>query len=104
MISMTWPQYKRSECQVSGEFIVSLSPLETEILSTLLLRYPEPVSVNDLIEAVYLDADTEPDWAESTIYQALRHIAHKVGTFRIATHRGIGFRVVQAAGDLRRRH
>lgn len=70
MITMTWPQYRRRQCSV-GNWIVKLSPTETELLSTLLIRYPNPVTITELVEAVYPDPDAEPEYPEVHIVQRM---------------------------------
>lgn len=102
MISMTWPQYKRHECRISGEYIIPLSPMETELLSTLLVLYPRPATIGELIEAAYPNPDIEPDWAEDIVGGGMRSLARKLGTFRFRIEdRYIGFRLLQEP-DLRR--
>jgi DNA-binding winged helix-turn-helix (wHTH) protein len=98
MITMTWPQYLRHQCRI-GDFIISLSPMETELLSTLLIRYPGPVTIRELIEIVYDDPEQEPEWAESTVYGAIRQLAHKIGKFRIETTCRLGYRLCQFPSD-----
>lgn len=102
MISMTWPQYLRHRCRI-GDFIVHLSPMETDLLSTLLIRYPNPVTIKELIDVVYPDPDAEPEYPEGQIVQRMIHLARKVGTFRIDNAgRTIGYRLFQTPEDLRR--
>lgn len=99
---MTWPQYKRRECTACG-FRVRLSELQAEILLVLLLRYPGPVSISDLVEAcwhdaLWNDADAEPSTAESTALTTLNHLRGKIGGFHIAGRRCFGYRLVQEPG------
>jgi DNA-binding response OmpR family regulator len=98
---MTWPQYRRRQCTV-GDFTIDLSPLETELLSTLLIRYPAPMRVGELIEVVYPNPDAEPDWAASVITKALRSLAHKVGAFRLEFVQRVGYRLCQVPDDIAR--
>jgi DNA-binding response OmpR family regulator len=82
MISMTWPEYQRRQCRI-GAFVVQLTPLETELLSALLVGYPHSVTIEALIESAYPDPDSEPDDAEATIIEGIRKLARKIGAFRI---------------------
>lgn len=79
---MTWPEYRRRQCRI-GAFVIGLTLLETELLSTLLVCYPKPVTLGELIEAIYPDPDFEPDDAEAQIAEGMRRLARKVGAFRI---------------------
>lgn len=102
MITMTWPQYRRQQCAVEG-FVLSLSAQETELLATLLLRYPNPVTIQELIVEVYPDPWDEPEYPEGQIVQRMMHLARKVGMFRIVNGgRTIGYRLIQHPGELRR--
>lgn len=83
---MTWPQYRRRQCSI-GDFVIGLTPVETELLSTLLIRYPEPVTLDELIGVVYPDPDLEPEHAEGGVADRMRNLARKVGAFRI-TNKG----------------
>jgi DNA-binding response OmpR family regulator len=96
---MTWPQYLRRECRI-GEFVIKLSPQETEVLSTLLMRYPDSLTVTELIEAVWPDADHEPDYAVALIGQHIWHLRQKLGFFRIGSCRGFGYHLVQSPKDM----
>lgn len=99
MITMTWPQYLRRQCSI-GDFTINLSPLETELLSTLLIRYPCPMTVAELVEVVYEDPDFEPKWAEDIITGGMRSLARKVGSFRIEINgRYVGYRLCQVPAD-----
>ncbi len=93
---MTWPQYRRRECRV----VAALSPLEAELIATLLLRYPAPVSTAELIEAIYPDPDVEPDSAVTQIHALVRKAGHKIGRRHIAAS-PLGYRLVQRPADLR---
>lgn len=79
---MTWPQYLRNECSI-GEFVIRLTEGEAQLLSTLLVRYPEPVRLDDLIETLYPNPDLEPEDAEGVVSERMRNLARKIGTFRI---------------------
>lgn len=99
---MTWPQYLRRECTVCG-FHVGLSDLQAEILLVLLLRYPGPVPLADLVEACWhdaqwADADAEPSSAENTALTTLNHLRGKIGGFHIKGRRNFGYRLVQEPG------
>lgn len=103
MLSMTMPMYRRHECRVTGDFVVHLTPLETELLSTLLVLYPRPVTVGDLIEAVYTGEDGGPLWADDIVTNGMRSLAHKVGSYRFEVNgRYIGYRLLQCADDVKR--
>ena len=56
-ISMTWPQYLRSECTVDGK-VYHLCGQEREILFMLLLH--RRVANEDMIEHLWPDADKQP--------------------------------------------
>lgn len=90
---MTWPQYLRGECSVSG--IVKLSPMEADVLLALLVRYPEPVPVGDLIECCYPDPDAEPDWAEGNIHAAIARLRRTLGDQFLKDHCRLGYRLLQ---------
>lgn len=76
--------------------------MEAELLSTLLIRYPNPVTIRELIEVVYPDPDTEPDYPEGQIVQRMMHLARKIGTFRIDNAgRAIGYRLYQCPSDVK---
>jgi hypothetical protein len=99
MITMTWPQYRRGQCSV-GDWTVDLSAMEAELLSILLIRYPNPVTVGDLVGIVYQDPDAEPEYPEDQIVQRMNHLARKIGTFRIDNcGRVIGYRLCQYPSD-----
>lgn len=102
-VSMTWPQYQRRECTACG-FKVRLSEMQAEILLVLLLRYPGPVPVPDMIEAAWHDAqwrdpDAEPSSAYNTVQLTLQHLRAKIGGFHIHGRRTYGYRLVQHPGD-----
>ena len=98
---MTWPQYRRGECSID-HWIIGLSRAETELLSTLLIRYPAPVTVRDLIEIVYPDPDAEPECPEAQIVQQMSRLTRKIGAFRLENHgRRIGYRLCQFPHDTR---
>lgn len=87
MISMTWPEYLRGECTLK----VRLTPRENELLSCLLMRHPEAVPVRDLVEAIYPDAETEPDTSEDQIRIVADNLRKKLGPRHIVKDwRGYG--------------
>lgn len=88
---MTWPQYLRRECTFNGD-VIKLGRVQTEILSTLLMRSPAPVSASDLIEAVYPNPDKEPDWADSCI-KVLVHRVRKKLPGVIEVRYGMGYTI-----------
>lgn len=90
MITMTWPQYLRHECRVTAR----LSPQESELLSTLLVRHPRPVTTAELIEAIWPDPDHEAEFAQSRVWALVCSIGRKIGAGRIE-HDGIGYRLNQ---------
>lgn len=90
---MTWPQYKRHECTAWG-FKVKLSRLQTEALSTLLVRFPYTVSIGDLIEALWPD-DNEPDNAKSGLHKIIKELRIKLGGFHIVGRPSFGYRLAQ---------
>lgn len=97
---MTWPQYLRNECSVEN-FVIHLSPQETELLSTLLMRYPNPVPAIDLLEVVYPNPDDEPEHPENVIAQRMIFLGRKLGTFRIQNEgAGRGYKLYQTQADL----
>lgn len=59
-ISMTWPQYQRGCCLVDGEQVY-LTPTQTELLSTLLIRRGCLLGREELWELVWPDPEYAPD-------------------------------------------
>lgn len=98
VISMTWPQYRRRECSVNA-FLIPLTRSETEILSVLLMRYPDTVSKNDLIEALWEIPDNEPEFSEHTIDSMIHNLRKKIRLPYIASRTGFGYRLVQKESD-----
>ncbi len=98
MITMTWPQYLRGECQV-GEFAVHLFPQEAEVMLALLLRYPGEVDIKTLIEMVWPDPEAQPLAAADGIRHLICRIRAKVGGFRIANRGFLGWALVQCPAD-----
>lgn len=99
---MTWPQYKRRECTACG-FPVRLSGLQAEVLLVLMLRYPGPVSISDLVEACWHDAqwadpDAEPSTAANTVQLTITHLRGKIGGFHIKGRVTYGYQLVQEPG------
>ena len=86
---MTWPQYLRRECNVTAR----LSRREAELLATLLMRHPGPVSTSDLIEALYPDPDSEPEFPESEVRRVVSRLRAKVGRNHIVQARSGGYRL-----------
>lgn len=66
-VSMTWPQYLRSECTVTG-FTVKLTEYEVEALMFLMLRCPNPVTKEEMIEWLWPNPGLEPEFTEGMIY------------------------------------
>jgi DNA-binding response OmpR family regulator len=66
VIQMTWPMYRHAECRFNGR-LLQLTRMEAEVLSVLLLHRGCPLTPTDLIEAVYPDADFEPDTARNCV-------------------------------------
>ena len=81
MISMTWPQYMRGECSATAQ----LSRMETEVLSTLLLRHPAPVSLHQMIEAIYPDPDRQAEYATRAVPVFVMRLRNKIGRDQILT-------------------
>ena len=94
MISMTWPQYLRRECDVDG-LVVALTHDQTVMLATLLMRYPEPVTRGELIEEIYPDPDRTPEWPGFAVDEHIARLKHRIGAWRIFTRRGSGYRLRQ---------
>ncbi len=98
MITMTWPQYQRRECQV-GDFVLPLSPREAEVLLVLLMRYPRETELATLIGALWPLPDDEPEYAETSIYKAIMSLRRRLGAFRIVGHGRHGYMLVQRPAD-----
>jgi|EndMetStandDraft_4_1072995.scaffolds.fasta_scaffold129243_1 DNA-binding winged helix-turn-helix (wHTH) protein len=97
---MTWPQYRRNQCSIES-FVIDLTDVEAELLSILLVRYPEPVMLDDLIGAAYPDPDLEPDDARGAVTERMRNLARKLGAFRIKTNgRFRGYWLCQKPEDI----
>jgi hypothetical protein len=93
-VGMTWPQYLRRECTV-GEFTVKLSPHEAEVLLFLLLRCPNPVSRDEVLEWLYQEPDVEPDYAMGNVHSTIRNLKQKIGGFHVVSRLGYGYRLRQ---------
>lgn len=102
MITMTWPQYLRGECQVSG-FVVKLSPTEAEVLLQMLLRYPRDTLVSEIIEAIWPNPDEEPAWPATEVYRVVSRIRFKIGAYRIQQCGFRGYALLQEPPLVRRR-
>jgi hypothetical protein len=58
------------------------------------------VTINELIEIVYPDPDSEPEFPAGQIVQRMMHLARKIGTFRIDNcGKTIGYRLYQCPSD-----
>ena len=101
-VSMTWPQYLRSECTVTG-FTVKLTEYEVEALMFLMLRCPNPVSKEDLIEWLWPNPGLEPEFTESMVYQTMRRLRAKVGEFHIPSRINFGYGLMQQPEPVRGR-
>lgn len=95
-VSMTWPQYLRGECTVSG-FTVKLTEYETEalLLLMLMLRCSNPVSKEEMIEWIWPDPGLEPEFTEGMVYHTMRRLRAKVGEFHITSRVNFGYRLQQ---------
>lgn len=93
-ITMTWPQYLRSECTVSG-FTVKLTEYEVEALMFLMLRCPNPVSKEEMIEWLWPNPGLEPEFVESMVYHTIKRLRAKVGEFHIPSRVTFGYRLLQ---------
>lgn len=88
-VSMTWPQYQRSECSVDGE-VVLLSPTQVAILSALLMRRGDVLSAQDLIEQAYPDPNDAPAWEGSALKAHMCHLRRRIGD-AVRTECGRGY-------------
>lgn len=77
MIRMTWPMYRRGECEFFGR-LVYLSPMEAEALATLLLNRGRLVTLWHLTEALYPIPDLEPDYAYGCVWQFIHRLRAKL--------------------------
>lgn len=93
-VSMTWPQYLRSECTVTG-FTVKLTEYEAEALLLLMLRCPNPVSKEEMIDWLWPDPSLEPEFTENMVYHTMRRLRAKVGEFHITSRVTFGYRLMQ---------
>ena len=93
-VSMTWPQYLRSECTVTG-FNVKLTGYEAEALLLLMLRCPNPVSKEEMIGWLWPDPSFEPEFTENMVYRTMRRLRAKVGEFHIPSRVNFGYRLLQ---------
>lgn len=93
-VSMTWPQYLRGECTASG-YIVKLTEYEVEALLLLMLKCPNPVSKEEVIEWLWPDPALEPEFTENMVYQTMRRLRAKVGEFHITSRVSFGYRLMQ---------
>jgi DNA-binding response OmpR family regulator len=93
-VAMTWPQYLRAECSVTG-FTLKLTDYEAQALLLLMLRCPNSVSKDELIEWLWPDPGLEPEFTETMIYQTMRRLRAKVGEFHIPSRVNFGYRLMQ---------
>lgn len=93
-VSMTWPQYLRKECAVTG-FTVKLTDYEAEALLLLMLQCPNPVSKDAMIEWLWPDPALEPEFTENMVYHTMRRLRAKVGEFHIVSRISFGYRLMQ---------
>lgn len=95
---MTWPQFRRAECRI-GEWIIRLTRREADLLLLLMLRCPEPVTLNEMIEWIWPYPDDEPDSAEGNAYEAMRSLRYKIGSYRVIGRKGFGYYLRQFPGQ-----
>lgn len=73
-VGMTLGQWGRNECSL----LVHLSNQERDMLAALLGQHPgRAMPCGQLIEAVWPDADFEPDYAVSIIYTLVHKLRRK---------------------------
>jgi DNA-binding response OmpR family regulator len=101
-VSMTWPQYLRRECRVAG-FTVQLGNHEAEALLLLMLRCPNPVTRQDLIDWLWPEPGWEPEFTDSMVYHTIRRLRAKVGEFHIPVRVTFGYRLQQHPTPVRGR-
>lgn len=99
-VSMSWPQYLRSECTVTG-FTVKLGEYEVEALMLLMLRCPNPVSKEEMIAWLWPNPGLEPEFTEGMVYHTLRRLRAKVGEFHIPSRINFGYRLMQQPEPVR---
>lgn len=80
--------YRRNEVDVGG-LIVRLSPLEAEVLSTIIMR--PLTSRAQIIEAVWPDPDLEPDSAHNMVSVTISRLRRK--GVPVACRHGLGFEI-----------
>jgi DNA-binding winged helix-turn-helix (wHTH) protein len=89
-VRMTWPMFQRRECEVFGR-VIALSPNESTILSTLLMRSGSPVATLDLISELWPLPDDEPDNAKKSVWRYIEMLRKVLGRGVILTvNRGMG--------------
>lgn len=70
--------------------VVSLSPNETAVLSTLLANRGRPVRLEHLIEELWPDPDCEPESARKSVSRYVEVLRKALGKHTILTmHRGL---------------
>ena len=68
--------YRRAECEFYRRK-VRLTPLEADIVSTLLLNRGRPLIADDIVEAIY-HPDLEPETAHNCILVVISRIRSKL--------------------------
>lgn len=90
MISMTWPQYLRSECSVRhplGKIKLKLSPRSADVLLCFLLRKGKgSTSINDLVEFLWPD-DDEPQTSVVSVKVAIHNLRRDFGFYNVLVNR-----------------
>ena len=76
-----------------GARIVRLTPREFELLETLMRHGGETVGRRELLAAVW-SIDFDPRSNRVDVY--VRYLRNKLGTARIETVRGVGYRIAAA--------
>jgi DNA-binding SARP family transcriptional activator len=73
---MSWPMFGRGEAMIDGR-IIHMPPKERDLLFTLLVRHPQPVHRDELIEVLWPNPYLEPERAYLNITQHIFRINHK---------------------------
>lgn len=61
----------------------------------LMLRCPNPVTKEEMIEWLWPNPDLEPEFTEGIIYHTTRRLRAKVGEFHIPSRVTFGYRLMQ---------